>query len=196
MCQTGLLLRNVLLRTWSEPMAVIAITGTPGVGKTSVSEELRRRGYRVVDINEHLRRHGLLGEKDPVRDTYNVDMDALNTSLEEYRNMDGIVFLDSHLAHETDCSRIIVLRCEPNVLAERLRRRGYSEAKVRENVQAEILDVILCEAAESDIPVNEYDCTSCTPSDAVDFIERILKGETEIGLPGSVDWSSEMDEWF
>lgn len=150
----------------------------------------------MVDVNEHLRSHHLLGEKDVPRDTYNVDMEALNSSLEEYRRMPGIVFLDSHLAHETDCSRIIVLRCEPSVLAERLRKRGYPEAKVRENVQAEILDVILCEATDSDIPVNEYDCTRGTPSDAVDFIERILNGETELGPPGSVDWTGEMDEWF
>ncbi len=177
-------------------MAVIAITGTPGVGKTSVSTELRARGYEVVDINEHLRKYGLLGEKDVARDTYNVDMEALNDSLEGYRKKDGVVFLDSHLAHETDCSRIIVLRCNPKALAGRLRARGYSEQKVRENVQAEILDVILCEATDSDIPVNEYDCSSGTVSDAVDFIERILKGETEIGLPGSVDWTGEMDEWF
>ena len=177
-------------------MAVIAITGTPGAGKTSVSEELRKRGYTVIDMNEHLRRHNLLGEKDVPRDTYNVDMEALNDSLEEYRRMPGIVFLDSHLAHECDCSRIIVLRCSPQVLAERLRARGYSDAKVRENVQAEILDVILCEATDSDIPVNEIDCTSGTPSDAVDFIERILNGETEICPPGSVDWSGEMEEWF
>ena len=177
-------------------MALIAITGTPGTGKTSVSAELRNRGYTVIDINEHLRRHNLLGEKDVPRDTYNVDMEALNESLEEYRSIPGNVLLDSHLAHECDCSRIIVLRCKPSVLAERLRARGYSEAKVRENVQAEVLDVILCEATDSDIPVNEIDCTEGTPSDAVDFIERILNGETEICLPGSVDWSGELEEWF
>ena len=107
-----------------------------------------------------------------------------------------MVFIDSHLSHGTDCSRIIVLRCRPSVLAERLRKRGYSEAKVRENVQAEVLDVILCEATDTDIPVNEYDCSEGTPSDAVDFIERILNGEIELGPPGRVDWSGEMEEWF
>jgi adenylate kinase len=177
-------------------MVLIAITGTPGVGKTSVSAELRRRGYEVVDANEHLRAHGLLTEKDVPRDTFNVDMDAFNDSLEEYRRKDGIVFIDSHLSHGTDCSRIIVLRCRPSVLADRLRKRGYSEAKVRENVQAEVLDVILCEATDTDIPVNEFDCSEGSPSDAVDFIERILNGETELGLPGRVDWSGEMEEWF
>ncbi|MDD2626813.1 MAG: adenylate kinase family protein [Methanomethylophilus sp.] len=177
-------------------MTVIALTGTPGVGKTSVSAELRRRGYAVVDINEHLKKYGLLGERDVLRDTYNVDMDALNSSLAEYRAKPGLVFLDSHLSHETDCSRIIVLRCEPHVLAERLRARGYAERKVRENVQAEVLDVILCEATDTEIPVNEIDCTYGKAADAAVLIERIIKGEGGLCPPGKVDWSGEMEEWF
>lgn len=177
-------------------MPVIAITGTPGVGKTSVSAELRSRGYRVVDVNEHLRGHGLLVAKDEARDTYDVDMEALNDSLEEYRREKGVVFLDSHLAHGCDCSSIIVLRCDPRILAERLERRGYSEEKVRENVQAELLDVILCESLETDMPVNEIDCSAGSASDAADAIERIIKGETDIYGPGNIDWSGEMEEWF
>ncbi len=177
-------------------MPVIAITGTPGTGKTSVSAELRSRGYEVVDVNEHLRKYSLLGERDEARDTYSVDMDALNDSLEIYRKKDGIVFLDSHLAHECDCSRIIVLRCDPHILAGRLEKRGYSPAKVRENVQAEILDVILCEAADTDMPVNEIDCSRGTAAEAADIIERIIKGKSDIYAPGNIDWSGEMEEWF
>jgi len=177
-------------------MTVIALTGTPGVGKTSVAKELRARGYTVVDIDQHLREHSLLGERDVQRDSYNVDMEALNDSLAEYRQRTGLVFLDSHLSHECDCSRIIVLRCEPHALAERLRARGYTERKVTENVQAEVLDVILCEATESDIPVSEIDCTHGTAADAADLIERIIIGEPDLCPPGNVNWSGEMEEWF
>lgn len=176
-------------------MVLIAISGTPGVGKTTVSSELRSRGKTVIDANEHLRSHGLLGDLDPVRDTRNVDMDAFNESLEEYRSCPGIVYLDSHLAHHCDCSRVIVLRCHPDVLAQRLRARGYGEAKVRENVQAEVLDVILCEATETDIPVNEIDCTARPVSEVVDLICRATDGE-DICRPGAVDWSQGMEEWF
>ncbi len=122
-------------------------------------------------------------------------MEAFNASLEEYRSSPETVFLDSHLSHQCDCSRIIVLRCHPDVLAERLRARGYSEAKVRENVQAEILDVILCEATDSDIPVNEIDCTVKDLHKVANLILESLDGGN-ICLPGSVDWSQGMDEWF
>lgn len=150
----------------------------------------------MIDANEHLRVHGLLGEKDELRDTFNVDMEAFNNSLEEFRHSDGITFIDSHLAHQCDCSRIIVLRCEPHVLAERLRKREYSKRKVLENVQAEVLGIILCESTDSDIPVSEINCTSGAPSEAVDLILRIISTDPDLCQPGSIDWSREMEEWF
>ncbi|MDR0888191.1 MAG: adenylate kinase family protein [Candidatus Methanoplasma sp.] len=177
-------------------MALIAITGTPGTGKTSLSEELRKRGHKVLDINEHIRSHGLLGEKDEDRDTFAVDVDGLNESLEEFRGSDEIIFLDSHLSHCVDSRAIIVLRCHPDELADRLVARGYGGSKVTENVQAEILDVILCEASESDIPVFEIDCTSCDVSDTADATEDIANGNTDKYLPGNVSWLGEFDKWF
>ena len=177
-------------------MTLYAITGTPGTGKSSVSAELRSRGYDVIDMNAHIREHGLLGKLDVARDTHEVDLEALNDSLDGIRAEDGIHFMDSHLSHFMDCRGIIVLRCRPSVLAKRLEARGYGPEKVRENVQSEILDVILCEATESDIPVFEVDCSDCDVSDSADAIEKIVKGESEDYLPGKTDWSEEMEEWF
>ncbi len=177
-------------------MTLFAITGTPGTGKTSVSEELRKRGYTVIDMNRHIREHGLLGDLDAKRDTHEVDLDALNDSLEEYRKAEGIVLMDSHLSHFMDCSGIIVIRCKPDVLAHRLEARGYSCEKVLENVQSEVLDVILCEATESDIPVYEVDSTDGDVTDLANSIEKILKGDSTDYLPGKTDWSEEMDKWF
>lgn len=177
-------------------MTLVAITGTPGTGKTSVSEELRGRGYDVLDMNAHIREHGLLGDLDVARDTHEVDLDLLNDSLEEYRSTDRLFLMDSHLSHFMDCREIIVLRCHPDVLARRLEGRGYGPEKVRENVQSEILDVILCESTESDIPVFEVDCSDDDVSASADSIEKIVKGESGDYLPGRTDWSEEMDRWF
>jgi adenylate kinase len=116
--------------------------------------------------------------------------------LQEYRDSDELYILDSHLSHFMDSSGIIVLRCDPNILAERLRARGYGDQKVLENVQSEILDVILCEATESDIPVWEVDCSHDSIAESADSIEQILKGKSDDYLPGKTDWSSEMDKWF
>ena len=177
-------------------MTLYALTGTPGTGKSSLSAELRSRGYNVIDGKEHIRSHGLMGELDKERDTHEVDLDDLNDSLQEFRDSSELYIMDSHLSHFMDSSGIIVLRCDPNILAERLRSRGYGDQKVLENVQSEILDVILCEATESDIPVWEVDCSHDSIAESADSIEQILKGKSDDYLPGKTDWSSEMDKWF
>ncbi|MDO5852765.1 MAG: adenylate kinase family protein [Thermoplasmata archaeon] len=177
-------------------MTLYCLTGTPGTGKSSVSAELRSRGWDVVDGKAFLREHGLLGEYDAERDTYEVDLDDFNDALEAFRDAEGPVVLDSHLSHFMDSSGIVVLRCRPSVLAERLRARGYSEAKVRENVQAEILDEILVEATETDIPVGELDTTSATIAEIADAAEKIIRGHAPDYPLGSTDWSTEMEEWF
>ena len=177
-------------------MTLYALTGTPGTGKSSVSEELRSRGYDVVDGKRFIIEQGLMGELDEARDTHEVDLDLLNDALEPFRSSGDLVILDSHLSHFMDSHGIIVLRCAPDVLARRLEARGYGPDKVRENVQAEVLDVILCEATESDIPVFEVDCTSCSVSESADAVEQIVKGDGADSLPGKTDWSAEMDRWF
>lgn len=177
-------------------MVLYALTGTPGTGKSTLSAELRARGHEVVDGKSFIRDNGLLGEYDADRDTYEVDLEALNDALEPLRADPSTYLMDSHLSHFMDSSGIIVLRCAPEVLAMRLRSRGYSEAKVRENVQAEILDEILCEATETDIPVGEVDCTGMSVAETADAVEQILKGDVSDYLPGKTDWSEEMDRWF
>jgi len=174
---------------------MIAITGTPGTGKTILAEELRSRGYEVLDINEHVRNNGMLGERDESRDTYSVDMDALDLSLESYRER-LMILTEGHYAHSTGCDTVIVLRCCPDVLAKRLKERGYSQAKITENVQAEILDVILCEASELDVPVFELNTSSDSVSGLADKAEYIIKGNTDKYRPGNVDWMEELEKWF
>jgi adenylate kinase len=174
---------------------MIAITGTPGTGKTDLSEELRKRGYKVLDVNEHIRSNGLLEEKDESRDTYCVDIDALDLSLEEYRT-DDTVFIEGHFSHCVECDAVIVLRCDPETLAKRLRARGYPDSKVTENVQAEILDVILCESVETDVPVCELVSSGEGTFELADKVEDIIKGNIDKYQPGNVDWTGELEKWF
>jgi adenylate kinase len=174
---------------------MIALTGTPGTGKTRLAVELMLRGYKVLDINEYATKRGLLGERDEERDTHSIDVDALDECLNEYR-MDDLVFIEGHLSHCVECDVVIVLRCHPDVIAKRLRERGYKESKVLENVQAEVLDVILCESTEADATVWELDLTDDQVFETADKIEDIIKGNTDKYRPGNINWSSEMEKWF
>ena len=175
---------------------LIAITGTPGVGKSTVSKILAHR-FRVVDIHSYAEEHGLFEEYDEEAGSYDVDVEKLNDSIMSERFPEEHVFLDGHLSHFVDCDIIIVLRCDPRILSERLKARGYDEKKVLENVQAEVLDVILGESMESSAKVYEIDCSEMTPTEIADEIEHIvILGEVNDASPGNVDWSGEMEEWF
>ena len=178
----------------------MAITGTPGVGKSTVSkylrDKLREKGITVehVDLTEVVKRNKLYIEKDEYMDSYVVDFQKLREYL---KNIEGdVVILDGHISHLLDdIDYIVVLRCNPQVIMERLKRRGYSEEKIRENVGAEILDVSLVESLErwrnDSIPVYEIDTTNRSIDTIVnEIIEAMENKKVKYGI---VDW---LEDYF
>jgi adenylate kinase len=110
----------------------VALTGTPGTGKTTVSETVgERTGLDVIHLNDAIREEGLFTDRDAERDSLVTDLDAVAEWLGEW---DGV--LESHLAHRFDADVAVVLRCHPEELERRLRDRGESEAKARENAES------------------------------------------------------------
>lgn len=164
----------------------IALTGTPGTGKTTVAALLP---FRVIDINS-LVRAGLNLGVDPVRGCLEADMEALaelfRNKTDSREEKEEITILEGHFSHRF-ADWAVVLRLAPALLRERLMARGYSEEKIRENLEAEALDVILVEAVESCARVDEIDTTNRTPEEVADLVMRIIKGELRLP-PGQVDW--------
>jgi adenylate kinase len=170
----------------------IAVTGTPGTGKTSACEVLSRRGYAVVDLDEVARREGCIVGRDEPRGSDEVDVDLLQ---ERLRVPAKVAFLKSHYSHLMATNLVIVLRCRPSVLRARLEARGWPPEKVRENVEAEAIDVITQEAAGRSPLVFEVDTTTGTPEETADAVLGILQGRTRGHKAGSVDWSEEVLSW-
>ncbi len=172
---------------------LVAVTGTPGTGKTSACDVLARRGYVVVDLDDVARKEGFVVGRDEARGSDEVDVDGLRDHL---RVPAKIAFVRSHYAHRMAVDLAIVLRCAPSVLRTRLEARGWPPAKVRENVEAEAIDVITQEAVERTRRVYEINTTSHTPAETADAILDILGGRTRGREPGSVDWSREVLSWY
>ncbi len=171
------------------PMAKCALTGTPGVGKTTVSDLLRKEGYDVLDLNRFIRKKGLLEEKDIKRGSFNVDTEALGERFKKEGKKTDIV--EGHLSHHLELSHTIVLRCSPPELKERMRNKGWDEKKIEENAEAEALDVILVQAIGICDEVYEINTTEKTPNEVKESIKDILKGSTKGYKPGKIDWSEE-----
>ncbi len=173
----------------------IALTGTPGTGKTSIGDILRTRGWDAVEVSAIAREAGLLREVDERRGSFEINVDELQEAVDSRYHSKGIVLI-GHLAHLVSNDLCIVLRCRPKLLRSRLAERGWPKAKVDENVEAEVLDAILVEALEQDGAVFEVDTSDMGPPEVADAVQDIVAGKTEKYRPGHIDWSSEVLDWY
>lgn len=176
---------------------IIALTGTPGVGKTSVCACLKRMRFssplNIIDLNEIIRNRYHRGY-DRKRHCFIADMRRLRTHVrgehrrmmhnaqrddpERSRRYRCVLLLDGHLSHLLRPDIAIVLRASPPELARRLIKKGFEPHKIDENVHAEVLDVILIEAVERCKVVYEIDTTDMCVEDVADVVHQII--ETEI----------------
>lgn len=133
---------------------VIIVTGTPGTGKTTVAKRLAKQKKAVyLDVNTIIKQYKLNKNYSKKWKSYMVDVDKLNKILikiiQEHRKREQSLVIDSHLSHYLPKKYVdlcIVAKCSLKKLRQRLKKRKYSEKKIRENMDAEILDVCLMEA--------------------------------------------------
>lgn len=169
---------------------IISVTGTPGVGKTTVSKLLSERlDYEYVSVKDFAVENGI-GEK--IGDEIEIDVGELAEMMAgEFKGRN--VVIDGHLSHFVPSDVVVVLRAHPKLVAERLKERGYPRKKLAENVEAELIDVILVEALEENERVIEVDTTGKTPGEVVDEIISLLMSGVRRRV-GIVDWSDSYDE--
>ena len=183
---------------------IVALTGTPGTGKTTLGKALARHGFEVVDLGDLIQRKGLHEEVDADRDSKVVDPRTLSRflqpALREARAAQKDLVLEGHLSHHVHGVEVaVVLRCHPQRLAERLRARGYAAEKVRENCEAEALDALTIEAAEEVPRVLEVDTTGRGAEEVAADVAALLRGQDPEAWTrhraGSITWGDEVLQW-
>ncbi|MEM2093763.1 MAG: adenylate kinase family protein [Candidatus Bathyarchaeia archaeon] len=183
------------------PCKVIIITGTPGVGKTTVAKALASRlGGKYISINDLVMEEKLISGWDKKRDTAIVDLERLRKKLGQIlTEAEQDIILDGHYAYDAVPKNIdptvFVLRKDPARLETVLKERGYSENKIDENLAAEALDVCLIDALKRFGPgkVDEIDTTYMDVEAVVNEILKALRGEREMKV-GKVDWLGKLEE--
>ena len=176
-----------LVMIWDDFCMKILISGTPGTGKTSVSELLAEKlGYRLVGINDFAEERGLIEGVDKVRGSGIIDEVKLEA---EIGKLLGDVVVEGHLAHLCKGDVSVVLRTRPDELKKRLSLRKWSKEKVRENVEAEAIDLILQEAVEVNDNVVEVDTTGKSAEEvSCILLDMMRKKKYDDFRPGKVSW--------
>jgi len=178
----------------------IVVTGTPGTGKTRFARLLAKKlDIDLVKLTEFAKEHELIERYDRTRRTYVIRENILKRELEKHlASLRRDVLVEGHYSARLvprHFSRIVfVLRCDPEILRSRLRRRGYPRGKIGENVEAELLDICLDEAVAVHRPrkIAEIDTTSRTTMSCVEEALGILAGRRARHV-GRRDWIAELE---
>jgi adenylate kinase len=167
--------------------ARLALTGTPGTGKSAVGTILHRI-TGVVEVGELAVREGV-GRR--VGQGIEVDLPALSRRISAGTRAVPERIVVGHLAHLLPIRDVVVLRCRPDELRSRLRaaRRG-TPADRQENYLAEALDVVLFEARRLHRRVWEVDTTGRSVRSVAAEVAEIFVRRVPRRMSG-IDWLSD-----
>jgi len=129
---------------------IIAVSGTPGTGKTRLAKSFVKKGFVYVDLKNI---KGISSGYDKKRKCRIIDttMMVKKVIVLIKKNPEKSFVFDSHLSHYIPKKYVdlcIITKCSLKTLQKRLVKRGYSKKKIQENLQSEIFDVCLNEAKE------------------------------------------------
>lgn len=174
----------------------VALSGTPGTGKTTISRLLQSEGFDVLSLEKIAEKYNCLGELDTSDDSKPIDIELLISILSNAWDImpENITIIDGHLSHFLPCDHTIILRCKPDILEDRLAKRGYSNKKIQGNVEWELIGSAWNDNEDRDGWL-ELDTTELTANEVK---ERIIKWIADDFKPNAsdtdIDWIASMEE--
>lgn len=178
----------------------IAISGTPGTGKTAIGLLLANQlKFQFIDLSQIIKEQELIVGTDLTRETLVADPTALREHILQILNQstEQLVVVGHFVDELQDelLEAIIVLRCNPLILAQRLRERQWSDAKILENLQAEILGDCTAQSLSRHPKhkIFEVDTSTRTIQESVDTIKAILSDKKTEFLVGKISWLRTME---
>jgi len=160
---------------------VILITGTPGVGKTTLADTLQDHGYHTFNILELAKLLECTEDFDEARDALIINDELLFEHLKTWlpQHSDEIIIVEGHIADvipKEFLLRCFVLNPSIETLRPRLVDRGYSEDKINENIEAHIMQECIYDAleyyGEEDVEIIEEDQLDSVEDTVLTFLSE------------------------
>lgn len=156
----------------------IIITGTPGCGKSSHAESIvsqLQAPYKHYEISTLAKERKCFLSYDEDFESYIVDEDKLLDSLEPDLREGGAI-IDWHCCDifpERLIDLVVVLRTDNSILFDRLKKRGYKDNKIQENLDCEIMEVVYLDAIEGYVPEVVISLNSNSVEEMEENVNRI-----------------------
>ncbi len=161
-------------------MKTIIVSGSVCTGKTTLAKLIAKHlDFKYIDVNEVIKEKNLCERYDKERKCNVIDEKKLaKVLIEIIKKSKKNLIIDSHMSHFIPANYVdlcIITKCSLKTLKARLQERGYSENKVRENLEAEIFDTCLIEAEEMKHNILIIDTTEGIPENLINQIQQRLK---------------------
>jgi|SRR3989344_192331 len=172
---------------------IISISGTPGTGKTDVAKIIARNiGANLITIKNVIKKEKVPYNHDKERKTKIIDIKDLEKAVGKNIDNNKTNIIEGHLSHLIKSDVVIILRCNPEVLEKRLKKRKWNKKKINENVLAEVLDATTIEALEINNKkrIYEIDTSKINADRAAKIAMKIInKDDDKKYLSGKIDWA-------
>ena len=169
---------------------MLVLTGSPGVGKHTVSEELAKSlDYEIVDINKEAIKAGMPKQNDSI----DVDIEQMQELLKDIITDKSLIVghLADYVISKTQVSKVVVLRKNPYDLMQIYEKRNYTDGKKNDNLGSEILGTIAYDSIKKfgEDKTFQVNTTSLTQKQTVKKIESIVYDNSSGDM---VDWLTEI----
>ncbi|XP_041975548.1 adenylate kinase isoenzyme 6 [Aricia agestis] len=155
----------------------ILLTGTPGVGKSTIAKQLAERtNFTWRDVSRLAEEHNCLDEYDSQYECPFLNEDKLLDVMESMMKKGGNIvdYHGSELFPERWFDGVFVIRANNTVLYDRLTARGYTGKKLEDNIQCEIFETLLEEAQSAYKPEIITELRNETEENIIDNVNTIV----------------------